>query len=214
MTFWMFPLLLAQSRTNNPGTAGIGVSHRCDGRNNLASNGLLHQRTRRRTFEKVQVLGRRQILPLAICAFALLELARPMVSPVVGVRIPHFEQNGGNRKLMTSPNLITLAGFGFIIFDCLLLAILNTNLGPPGAPNWVYTFCGISMFIYQSFDAIDGKQARRTGTSSPLGELFDHGCDALNTTLGSICAASALGLGTTWWGLAILYISTSSCPRD
>lgn len=29
-------------------------------------------------------------------------------------------------------------------------------------------------------DAIDGKQARRTGTSSPLGELFDHGCDAIN----------------------------------
>ena len=23
-----------------------------------------------------------------------------------------------------------------------------------------------------------GKQARRTGTSSPLGELFDHGCDS------------------------------------
>lgn len=24
-------------------------------------------------------------------------------------------------------------------------------------------------------DAMDGKQARRTETSSPLGELFDHG---------------------------------------
>lgn len=31
------------------------------------------------------------------------------------------------------------------------------------------------MFAYQSLDAIDGKQARRTGTSGPLGELFDHG---------------------------------------
>lgn len=27
----------------------------------------------------------------------------------------------------------------------------------------------------QTLDAIDGKQARRTGSSSPLGELFDHG---------------------------------------
>lgn len=26
---------------------------------------------------------------------------------------------------------------------------------------------------------MDGKQARRTGSSSPLGQLFDHGCDAL-----------------------------------
>ena len=33
---------------------------------------------------------------------------------------------------------------------------------------------------YLNMDAIDGKQARRTGTSSPLGELFDHGCDAIN----------------------------------
>ncbi len=31
------------------------------------------------------------------------------------------------------------------------------------------------MIIYLNFDAIDGKQARRTGTSGPLGELFDHG---------------------------------------
>lgn len=29
-------------------------------------------------------------------------------------------------------------------------------------------------------DAIDGKQARRTNSTSPLGELFDHGCDSLN----------------------------------
>jgi phosphatidylglycerophosphate synthase len=33
--------------------------------------------------------------------------------------------------------------------------------------------------MYQTLDAIDGKQARRTGTSSPLGELFDHGAPVL-----------------------------------
>jgi phosphatidylglycerophosphate synthase len=32
----------------------------------------------------------------------------------------------------------------------------------------------------QTLDAMDGKQARRTGSSSPLGELLDHGvCDAI-----------------------------------
>lgn len=30
---------------------------------------------------------------------------------------------------------------------------------------------------------IDGKQARRTGTSSPMGELFDHGLDTLKYVL-------------------------------
>jgi hypothetical protein len=37
--------------------------------------------------------------------------------------------------------------------------------------------------MYQSLDAIDGKQARRTGMAGPLGEMFDHGCDAINTTV-------------------------------
>lgn len=30
-------------------------------------------------------------------------------------------------------------------------------------------------------DGIDGKQARRTQTSGPLGELFDHGLDSWST---------------------------------
>lgn len=51
------------------------------------------------------------------------------------------------------------------------------------APRWLYFTFAVGLFVYQSLDAIDGKQARRTGTSGPLGELFDHGCDALNTTV-------------------------------
>ena len=34
-----------------------------------------------------------------------------------------------------------------------------------------------NMFYF--IDGIDGKQARRTSSSSPLGELFDHGLDSL-----------------------------------
>ncbi|KAF9584810.1 hypothetical protein BGW38_005101 [Lunasporangiospora selenospora] len=73
----------------------------------------------------------------------------------------------------------------------------------------------VGLFVYQSLDAIDGKQARRTGTSGPLGELFDHGCDALNTSLEVILAANALHLGQSWWSvlshflpLANFYLST------
>jgi len=46
-------------------------------------------------------------------------------------------------------------------------------------------------------DNIDGKQARRTGTSSPLGELFDHGIDSLNCTLASLLETAAMGLGNS-----------------
>ncbi|GAA5865249.1 hypothetical protein JCM3774_004908 [Rhodotorula dairenensis] len=84
-----------------------------------------------------------------------------------------------------------------------------------GAPRWLYFTFAVGLFAYQSLDAIDGKQARRTGTSGPLGELFDHGCDALNTTLGCLLVASALNLGLSWWTVASLvatqanfYVST------
>ena len=49
------------------------------------------------------------------------------------------------------------------------------------APGWVYLACAVGLFVYQSLDAIDGKQARRTQSNTPLGELFDHGCDSLST---------------------------------
>ena len=32
-----------------------------------------------------------------------------------------------------------------------------------------------TIFIYQTLDAADGKQARRTNSATPLGQLFDHG---------------------------------------
>ncbi|GAA6061052.1 hypothetical protein JCM10212_000095 [Sporobolomyces blumeae] len=97
-----------------------------------------------------------------------------------------------------------------------LLSWVRDRLGAPPAilggtgggtqcpPNWVYFSFAVGLFAYQSLDAIDGKQARRTGTSGPLGELFDHGCDAINTTLGAILTASALNLGLSWWTVASL----------
>lgn len=50
-------------------------------------------------------------------------------------------------------------------------------------PYFYYIVCACGVLIYQTFDAVDGKQARRTGQSSPLGQLFDHGCDAVNSNI-------------------------------
>ena len=61
--------------------------------------------------------------------------------------------------------------------------------------------------MYQTMDNVDGKQARRTGTSSGLGELFDHGIDSLNCTLGSLLECAAMGLGTSKSG-----VFTALCP--
>lgn len=51
------------------------------------------------------------------------------------------------------------------------------------ASSWAYFQAALGVFLYQTLDATDGKQARRTGSSSPLGELLDHGCDAMSQGL-------------------------------
>ncbi|VWU49471.1 choline/ethanolaminephosphotransferase, putative, partial [Hepatocystis sp. ex Piliocolobus tephrosceles] len=45
--------------------------------------------------------------------------------------------------------------------------------------DYIFLLVGVLIFIYSTLDAIDGKHARRTNTSSPLGQLFDHGCDSI-----------------------------------
>ena len=101
--------------------------------------------------------------------------------------------------LWIAPNLITMAGLIVNILTSLVL-VLYCPTATEMAPWWTTFSCALGLFIYQTLDAIDGKQARRTKTSSPLGELFDHGCDSLSTVFVSIasCCAVRLGLYPGW----------------
>ena len=76
-----------------------------------------------------------------------------------------------------APNAITLIGFLTNISSMLLILSFTQNLSGE-IPNWVFYYFSLTLFLYQTFDAVDGKQARRLNLSSPLGQLFDHGCDA------------------------------------
>lgn len=77
-------------------------------------------------------------------------------------------------------------------------------------PSWVYASWSIGLFLYQTFDAIDGTQARRTHQSGPLGELFDHGVDALNTSLEVLLFAAAMQFGQGWRTVLVLFACLSS----
>ncbi|KAI9805373.1 MAG: hypothetical protein M1833_005826 [Piccolia ochrophora] len=103
-----------------------------------------------------------------------------------------------------APNLITLTGFGFVIINFLTLLWYNPTLDQD-CPPWVYVSWAIGLFLYQTFDAVDGSQARRTHQSGPLGELFDHGVDACNTTLEVVLFAGAMNLGQGWRTLLTLF---------
>ncbi len=74
---------------------------------------------------------------------------------------------------------MTLVGLIFMIAPPILMMWFSGDLVSP-APWWVYLLNAVGIFIYQTLDALDGKQARRTGSSSPFGELFDHGCDSVS----------------------------------
>ncbi|KAF9923836.1 hypothetical protein BGZ65_008650 [Modicella reniformis] len=105
-----------------------------------------------------------------------------------------------------APNLITGLGFLCVVFNLLTMFYFAPDITGV-CPSWAYFSFAVGLFVYQSMDAIDGKQARRTGTSGPLGELFDHGCDALNTTLEVILAANALQLKQSWWSILSHFVT-------
>ncbi|XP_050593652.1 cholinephosphotransferase 1 isoform X5 [Bombus affinis] len=101
--------------------------------------------------------------------------------------------------LWLAPNLITIVGLIVNIATTLILVYYSPD-AKTEAPRWACFLCALGLFIYQSLDAIDGKQARRTGTSTPLGELFDHGCDSISTVFIALsaCIAVQLGYYPTW----------------
>lgn len=80
-----------------------------------------------------------------------------------------------------------------ISFFHLFCSYSPNGIEPP--PRWTCFLCALGLFIYQSLDSIDGKQARRTNTSSPLGELFDHGCDSISTIFVALSACISCQLG-------------------
>lgn len=75
-----------------------------------------------------------------------------------------------------APNVLSLAGLILIVFSYHLTYYHSYRL-----PRFTSLISALLIFFYQTLDAIDGKHARRTKNSSPLGELFDHACDSIGT---------------------------------
>mmetsp|Transcript_45503 Transcript_45503/g.60366 ORF Transcript_45503/g.60366 Transcript_45503/m.60366 type:complete len:121 (-) Transcript_45503:576-938(-) len=59
-------------------------------------------------------------------------------------------------------------------------------------------------------DEMDGKQARKTQNSSPLGLIFDHGCDAFSTGLQALTALRALQVGNNFLSYATLVMAMAA----
>ncbi|XP_066525661.1 cholinephosphotransferase 1 [Hoplias malabaricus] len=98
-----------------------------------------------------------------------------------------------------APNTLTITGLIVNVLTTLIL-VYYCPTGTEEAPAWAFILSALGLFIYQSLDAIDGKQARRTNSSSALGELFDHGCDAVSTVFVAVgtCICAGIGAYPDW----------------
>lgn len=100
--------------------------------------------------------------------------------------------------LTIAPNMVTTMGG----FHCLLSYMVIWKYSPnmdAACPDWVVFLAGYCTLAYYTLDCMDGKQARRTQTSSPLGQLFDHGIDCLSNLAHISTFASYTMIGGTKW---------------
>lgn len=109
-----------------------------------------------------------------------------------------------------APNVLTFGGFLLIVvnFSCLSYYDYDYTAasGPLNGttdglvnghveliPQNLWYAIGVFLFLAYTLDGIDGKQARRTQTSGPLGELFDHGLDSYTVFFIPACLYSIFG---------------------
>ncbi|MFQ6620072.1 hypothetical protein Gotur_001176 [Gossypium turneri] len=101
---------------------------------------------------------------------------------------PLFRRHLQSMNIFAMCMLFLLFIFPFGLFIYTDVQVYFPHLDSP-PPRWVHFAHGLLLFFISglytlklfllyglvTFDAVDGKQARRTNSSSPLGELFDHG---------------------------------------
>ncbi|GMH86381.1 hypothetical protein TrST_g5551 [Triparma strigata] len=102
--------------------------------------------------------------------------------------------------LWLAPNLVTLLG-SLLVLSTTFLMVYHDPLFLGICPSPYILLGAAGHFTYMTLDAIDGKQARRTSTSSPLGQLFDHGCDAFITNIVGLMCNVCLGYGSGGWSV-------------
>ena len=73
---------------------------------------------------------------------------------------------------------MTLVGWCCMLSNVVLLAYYDPDMtsaqdeakGQPRIPSWVWLWAAVAQHLGHTLDGCDGIQARRTGSSSPIGE--------------------------------------------
>lgn len=95
-----------------------------------------------------------------------------------------------------APNVITLAGALCLVIPHILSVIAYGPSFEGEAAQWAGFTVWMMHMIYITLDNMDGKHARNTKNSSPLGQMFDHGWDAITFSLAVFTLARYRQMGS------------------
>jgi len=109
--------------------------------------------------------------------------------------------------MWVAPNILTLFSFifNFLTFIVILIEAGNDFNKPISRFACLLQF--LTHMLYIILDNADGKQARRTNSSSPLGLLFDHGFDVLTTCIVANNISHMMMIGNAELKSTLLFLS-------
>ena len=110
---------------------------------------------------------------------------------------PFWNKMASYLPMKFTPNMVSLTGSLFYVSAYLLIAYYDLSLAKP-IPSYVYFYSSLMLFLYQTFDAIDGKHARSTNRTSAVGTFVDHGLDTLVNFIYPVTIAQSHLLGNSF----------------
>eukprot|EP00347_Sterkiella_histriomuscorum_P015671 403356136 len=97
-----------------------------------------------------------------------------------------------------APNMMTLLGLVFPLIHFFILLYYDWTFTAT-LPNWVHLHAVWMVLWYQTIDAVDGKQARKTDNCSSLGQLLDHNLDQISYTIIFLNVCATCKTGSNWF---------------
>lgn len=125
-------------------------------------------------------------------------LYKYITSPLLDILVSYFPSWVAPNSLTLASLIVNLIPFFVILFEC-------GNDFSATVSRWTCLLQSITHLLYIILDNSDGKQARKTGTSSSLGLLLDHGCDAFTTCVIAINIAHILQLGNGFVTILVFF---------
>ena len=124
------------------------------------------------------------------------------------VLLPHYKRFAVEPLIRfiprsVDPNSITHIGHLICLVGVSILLAFGTSV--TASIRLPFIAAVVCLQLYNWCDNADGAHARRTGRTSAMGELLDHGLDMLNTTYIAYAAAISISAPPAWWvGIALV----------